>query len=83
MYKRILLALDLEGVNFVVGEPYSGLSKNTEQWCIAKKQAVAEVNAAAEALFDAGVEVVALFAGESYDSGYPCDHADRQGHRNG
>ncbi len=61
MYKRVLLAVDLEGVNFVVGEPYSGLSKNTEQWCIAKKQAVAEVNAAAEALFDAGVEVVALW----------------------
>ena len=31
MYKRVLLALDLEGVNMVVGEPYCGLSRDTEQ----------------------------------------------------
>lgn len=61
MYKRILLALDLEGVNFVVGEPYSGLVRETEQWYVARKQAVLEVNAAAEALFDAGVEAVGLW----------------------
>ena len=32
MYKRVLLALDLEGVNYVVGEPYNGLERDTEQW---------------------------------------------------
>ena len=61
MYKRVLLALDLEGVNYVVGEPYNGLERDTEQWKIARNQAVLEVNAAAEALFEAGVEVVGLW----------------------
>jgi len=61
MYKHILIALDLEGVNNVVGEPYSGLSKATEQYEIAQKQAVLEVNAAADALFKAGAESVSLW----------------------
>ena len=61
MYKHILIALDLEGVNNVVGEHYSGLSKSTEQYEIAQKQAVLEVNAAADALFAAGAESVTLW----------------------
>lgn len=61
MYKRVLLALDLEGVNNVVGEPYMGLHRDTEQWHIAREQAVLEINTAAEALFDAGVEKVGLW----------------------
>ena len=61
MYKRVLISLDLEGVNRVVGEPYSGLARDTEQWYIAREQAVLEVNAATDALFEAGVEVVGLW----------------------
>ena len=61
MYKRVVLALDLEGVNFVVGEPYQGLDWGTEQWRVACKQAVLEINAAAEALFDAGVEKIGFW----------------------
>lgn len=61
MYKRILLALDLEGVNFVKGVPYEGLSFGNEQYKIAVSQATLEINAAAEALFAAGVECVALW----------------------
>ena len=61
MYKRVLISLDLEGVNRVVGEPYSGLARDTEQWYIAREQAVLEVNAAADALFEAGVELVGLW----------------------
>lgn len=61
MYKRVLIALDLEGVNNVVGEPYNGLARDTEQWQVARAQAVLEVNAAAEALFDAGCEKVGLW----------------------
>ena len=61
MYKRILLALDLEGVNNVVGEAYSGLSKDSEGWKTARIQAALEINAAAEALFEAGAEKVALW----------------------
>ena len=37
MYKRILLALDLEGVNNVKGVPYEALSKGTDEWKIAKQ----------------------------------------------
>ena len=36
MYKRVLLLLDLEGVNHVVGSSYSGLSGDVEQLNIAK-----------------------------------------------
>ena len=61
MYKRILLLCDLEGVNYVVGVPYEGLAKGTEQWEIARRQAALELNAAADALFAAGAETVALW----------------------
>ena len=65
MKKRILLALDLEGVNYVVGEPYKGLFAGSEQWDVARRQAVKEINAAADALFRAGAEVVALWDNHS------------------
>ena len=58
MYKRILLALDMEGVNYVVGEPYSWLKKGCEQWKIAVEEGTKEINAAAAALFAAGAERV-------------------------
>ncbi|MBE6615863.1 MAG: peptidase M55 [Ruminococcaceae bacterium] len=61
MYKRILLLCDLEGVNNVVGVPYEGLAKGTEQWEIARRQAALELNAAADALYEAGAEEVALW----------------------
>ena len=61
MKKRILIACDLEGVNNVVGEPYSGLTKGCEQWMVAKRQAALEINAAAEALFDLGADCVDLW----------------------
>ena len=61
MIDKVLIALDLEGVNNVVGTPYSGLVKGCEQWEIARRQAALEVNSAAEALFDAGVGTVALW----------------------
>ena len=61
MYKRILIALDLEGVNLVAGKPYEALDKGCEEWEKARHQAALEVNAAADALFAAGVERVALW----------------------
>ena len=61
MGKRILLLCDLEGVNNVVGVPYQGLARDTEQWEIARHQAAAELNAAADALFEAGAETVGLW----------------------
>lgn len=61
MYPRVLLLCDLEGVNKVVGEPYHGLGRGTEQWEIARRQAALELNAAADALFGAGAETVGLW----------------------
>ena len=74
MYKRVLLLTDLEGVNNVVGEPYQGLSKDSEQWHVARKQIVLELNAAAEALFDAGVEKIGVWDG--HGGGNNIDPAD-------
>ena len=74
MYKRVLLALDMEGVNFVTGEPYAGLGKGTAQWEVARKQAAAEINAAAAALFGAGAEKVHLW--DNHANGGNVDPAD-------
>ncbi len=74
MYKKILLALDLEGVNNVKGVPYEALSKDTDEWKIARKQGALEVNAAAEALFGAGAEKVALW--DNHGGGHNIDPAD-------
>ncbi len=78
MYKRVLFALDLEGVNYVVGVPYSGLSRDSEQWHIARNQAVLEINAAAEALFDAGVEKVALWDNHAGEKNVDPDALDQR-----
>lgn len=72
--KRILLALDLEGVNHVVGEPYKGLAKGTDQWEIARRQGAKEINAAAAAMFAVGAEVVALW--DNHGGGSNIDPAD-------
>ena len=72
--KRILIALDLEGVNNVVGTPYSGLVKGCDEWETARRQAALEINAAAEALFDNGVECVALW--DNHGGGGNIDPAD-------
>lgn len=74
MKKRILIACDLEGVNNVVGEPYSGLTKDSEQWKIAKRQAALEINAAADSLFSIGVECVDLW--DNHGGGNNIDAAD-------
>ena len=74
MYKKILIALDLEGVNNVKGVPYEALSKDTDEWKIARRQGVLEVNAAAEALFSAGAERVALW--DNHGGGHNIDPAD-------
>ncbi|MBQ9797160.1 MAG: M55 family metallopeptidase [Clostridia bacterium] len=63
MYKRVLFSLDLEGVNNVVGVPYEGLVKGCDQWKVAVEQATLEINTAADALFEAGVEEVGLWDG--------------------
>ena len=74
MYKRILLLCDLEGINRVVGVPYEGLLSGTEQWEIARRQAALELNAAADALYEAGAAEVALW--DNHGGGKNIDPAD-------
>jgi D-amino peptidase len=74
MYKKILIALDLEGVNNVKGVPYEALSKGTDEWKIARRQGALEVNAAAAALFGAGAEKVALW--DNHGGGHNIDPTD-------
>ena len=74
MRKKILIALDLEGVNNVVGEAYSGLYKGCAEWEKARRQAALEINAAAEALFDAGALCVDLW--DNHAGGGNIDVAD-------
>ena len=76
MYKRILLALDLEGVNRVVGEPYSWLFKGSEQWAIAVEDAARELNAAAKALLDAGAEQVDVWDTHNNGNNLRPEHLD-------
>ncbi len=61
MKKRVLFLCDLEGVNHVVGEPYRGLGRSSAEWETARREAARELNAAAGALFAAGVEAVGLW----------------------
>ncbi len=59
--KKYLIALDLEGVGGVLGIPYSGLKKESDEWYQARAQAVLEVNTVAKALFDTDASLVALW----------------------
>ena len=56
-----LIALDLEGVGGVVGVPYEGLGKNSDEWRKARAQAILEVNAVARALFETDADRVVLW----------------------
>ena len=72
-----LIAVDLEGVNNVVGEPYSGLSKNTSEYVKAINQAVLEINATINALFDGGATKV--FVWDNHGGGNNLDFSKIDG----
>lgn len=55
---KYLIAVDLEGVNKVVGEPYKGLGDDCFDYATAVNEAALEVNAAIKALFDGGATEV-------------------------
>ena len=56
-----LIAVDLEGVNFVKGDAYVGLGKEVSDYKIAIEQAVLEINSAINALFDGGATKVVVW----------------------
>ena len=53
--EKILIAVDLEGVNKVVGYPYKGLGDG-EEYEISKNEAVNEINIIVKELFKQGVK---------------------------
>lgn len=61
MIKKYLIAVDLEGIHGVVGEPYKGLSKAVTEYKIAVENATREVNVAISALFDGGADEVIVW----------------------
>lgn len=69
--KTYLLAVDLEGVHGVVGEPYKGLSEDVFDYHVAVENATKELNVAIKALFDCGAETVAVW--DNHGSGKNLD----------
>ena len=56
-----LIAVDLEGIHGVVGEPNVGLLRSLDDYQVAVEGAVAEINAAVKALFDSGATKVVVW----------------------
>lgn len=61
MKKQYLIAVDLEGIHEVIGEPYEGLYKGTAEHAKAVRNATQEINAAIKGLFDGGAKLVAVW----------------------
>ncbi len=57
---RYLIAVDLEGIHGVLGEPYKTLT-DARDYGLAAENAAKEINAAVRALFDEGAELVAVW----------------------
>ena len=53
-----MIAVDLEGVHGIVGEPYKGLLREIPDYQRAVENATKEVNAVVAALADGGVEEI-------------------------
>ena len=60
MRKQYLVAVDLEGIHGVVGEPYKKLTASADYFN-AVKNATKETNAVVKGLFDGGAELVAVW----------------------
>lgn len=56
-----LIAIDMEGIHGVVGQPYVGLLRDIPDYKIAVENGVKEVNAAVKALFDSGATKVGVW----------------------
>lgn len=60
MRKRFLIAVDLEGIHGIVGEPYKKLTDSAD-YSVAVENATKEINAVVKGLFDGGAEFVAVW----------------------
>ena len=61
MKREYLIAVDLEGIHGVGGEPYKSLYPEVADYAVALKNAVKEINCVADVLFAAGAEKVAVW----------------------
>lgn len=75
---KYLIAMDLEGIHGVVGEPYSGLLKTIDDYKIAVECAEKEVNIATSALFDSGAELVAVWDNHGGGGNIDFDKIDKR-----
>ena len=58
---KYLIAIDMEGIHGVVGQPYTGLLREVPDYKIAVENGTKEVNVAVKALFDSGATEVAVW----------------------
>ncbi len=58
---KYLIAIDMEGIHGVVGQPFVGLLKDIPDYKIAVENGTKEVNVAVKALFDSGADEVAVW----------------------
>lgn len=70
MSKEYLLAVDLEGIHGIVGEPYKGLN-DSKDYFLAVENATKEINAVVCGLFDGGAKTVAVW--DNHGSGKNLD----------
>ncbi len=68
--KNYLVAVDLEGIHGIVGEPYKSLNASSD-YETAAENAVNEINAICKALFDGGAEKVVVW--DNHGSGKNLD----------
>ncbi len=71
MERDYLIAVDLEGIHGVVGEPYKSLYPDVPDYAIALENAVKEINCAVDALFESGAGRVAVW--DNHGSGKNLD----------
>ncbi len=70
--KNFYISVDLEGIACVTGAGGQGLTSSSADYAFACRQATAEANAAAKALFDSGAERVIVW--DSHGTGYNLDY---------
>lgn len=65
---RFLIAVDLEGVNYVTGKPYKGLEKELPEYEVAVREAERELNAVVAGLYKANASEI--FVWDNHGAGH-------------
>lgn len=70
---KYLVAIDMEGVNYVVGEPYQSILPGLKDYDVAVKEGAKELNVIIQALYDCGAEQVYVW--DNHSHGHNLDFA--------